>query len=64
MAMRHEAFSEASLRALIFNAKKNGLWPAITRVGRKVLIHEGKFLRWIEDRSCLVREEAEKGNYP
>lgn len=60
MSMRHPAFSEPSLRALIFNAEKDGLAPAIVRVKRKVLIHELMFLRWIRDNRCLVREEENK----
>lgn len=56
MALRHEAFTESSFRYLIFNAKENGLEPAIKRVGRKVLIHEIKFLRWIEDPSSLIKD--------
>lgn len=56
MTMRHPAFSESSFRWLIFNEKENGLHPAIIRVGRKVLINEMKFLRWIEDNQCLINE--------
>ena len=55
MSMRHEAFTESSFRYLIFNAEENGLSPAIKRVGRKVLLHENKFLAWIDDPDCLVR---------
>jgi len=57
MAMRHEAFTESAFRYLIFNEKENGLWPAIKRVGRKVVIDENKFIRWIENPDCLKHEE-------
>lgn len=60
MSMRHPAFSQSALRALIFKADQNGLAPAITRVGRKVLIEEDKFIRWLKDDKCLVREEESK----
>ena len=42
-------FTQGGLRQLIFLADKNGLAKAggILRVGRKVLIHEEKFLEWI-----------------
>jgi len=60
MSMRHTAFSESALRALIFKADQNGLAPAITRVGRKVLTDEDKFIRWLKDNKCLVREEESK----
>jgi len=50
IARRNPAFSEPSLRWHIFNAAKNGLAEsgAIVRVGRRVLIHEGRFCAWIE----------------
>lgn len=50
-ALAHEmrdAFSEASIRWNIFNAKRNGLAPHIRRIGRKVLIDVAGFKAWIE----------------
>lgn len=54
---KHPAFSQGSLRNLIFLAKSrhtsrgtlpgNGLDVALVRVGRKLLIDEGKFFEWI-----------------
>jgi hypothetical protein len=56
-ATRHHAFSQASLRHLIFQSRQrqssrgaipgNGLDKAILRVGRKVLIDERKFFEWL-----------------
>ena len=61
---RHSAFSEGSLRALIFKSQDshaangqiiagNGLQQAgaIVRVGRRVLIDELAFFRWIDSQS-------------
>ena len=55
----HPAFPEGSLRNLIFLAKTrkttqgtiagNGLDVALVRIGRKVLIDESKFFRWIDE---------------
>lgn len=58
---RHPAFSEHSLRFLIFRSKASGPsgWAslesngleeagAIVRVGRRVLIDEARFFDWIE----------------
>jgi len=55
---KHPAFTEASLRWLIFNAEPregsngkiagNGIGIAIFRVGRKVLIDEARFFTWVE----------------
>jgi hypothetical protein len=49
MAEKHPAFSEASLRYHIFHERQNGLAGAIRRLGRKVLIDEGLFFRWVEN---------------
>lgn len=57
-AEKHPAFSQGSLRNLIFLAESrktsqgriagNGLDVALVRVGRKVLIDEAKFFSWID----------------
>jgi hypothetical protein len=46
---KHTAFTRGGLRALIFNENQNGLAKsgAIVRIGRKVLIDEGKFFAWV-----------------
>ncbi len=43
------AFTEASLRWLIFNAERNGLNQALVRIGRRVLIDLERFDHWLED---------------
>ena len=48
MAVKHPAFSEASLRYHIFHESKNGISKAIRRVGRKILINEAQFFDWLE----------------
>lgn len=62
-AERNPAFTQAALRNLIFKADKrhastgiipgNGLIEAgaIVRLGRKVMLHEGRFFNWIEQQS-------------
>jgi hypothetical protein len=52
------AFTEASLRWLIFNAEKNGLVKAIVKVGRRVLIDETVFDDWLAARKCGPTGEA------
>jgi len=42
------AFTEASLRWLIFNAKGNGFERALVRLGRRVFIHRERFGEWLE----------------
>ena len=51
LAERNPAFSESALRWHVFNAKRNGLDSSIVRVGRRVLIDEQAFSRWLERRS-------------
>jgi hypothetical protein len=47
---RHPAFSESSLRALIFDGNTNGLTEsrAVVRINRKVLINEARFFDWVD----------------
>ncbi len=42
------AFSQNSLRWIIFNSKLNGATAFIRKVGRKVLIDEIGFVSWID----------------
>lgn len=42
------AFSESSIRWLIFNEKKNGISKCLRRLGRKVLIDLDAFEHWID----------------
>lgn len=48
LAERNPAFTEGALRWHVFQAKQNGLDRAIVRVGRKVLIDEVEFSRWLD----------------
>lgn len=50
LAERNPAFTEGALRWHVFNAKSNGLDQAIVRVGRRVLIDEVEFSRWLESK--------------
>ena len=45
---KYAAFTENSLRWIIFNSKLNGATVFIRKVGRKVLIDEAGFLNWID----------------
>jgi len=46
------AFSEASIRWMVFNCKTNGLdnSGAILRNGRRILIDSEKFSSWLQSR--------------
>lgn len=45
---RYPAFTESSIRYLIFNEKHNGFSRCIRRVGRKVLIDFDAFEKWVD----------------
>ncbi len=40
--------SQAGLRDLVFHGKHNGFDAVIRRVGRRVLIDEQAFMRWVD----------------
>lgn len=48
LAAENPAFTEGSLRWLVFNAASNGFDTAIVRVGRRVLIDVPKLNDWLE----------------
>lgn len=56
LAERHPAFTEPALRSLIFKVSRrrsavphgDALEAALRRVGRRVLIDEGRFLEWVD----------------
>jgi hypothetical protein len=41
-------FTESSIRWLIFNAKQNGFYCCIRKVGKKVLLDLDAFEAWID----------------
>jgi len=46
---KHPAFSQASIRHLIFHARSNGFERCLRRAGRKILILESEFFAWLND---------------
>ena len=48
LAESSPAFTEASLRWMIFNAETNGLDRALIKRGRRVLIDVPEFERWLD----------------
>lgn len=47
---KHPAFAMGGLRDKIFKSDINGLdeFKAIVRIGKRVLIHEERFFKWID----------------
>lgn len=46
------------LRHLIFNAKYNGFSKVVRRVGRRILLNEEEFLKFIEEKSNNTQSTA------
>jgi len=61
LAEANPAFTEASLRWLIYRAEENGLDEVIVRVGRRVLFDMDKLEDWLENRrqARLTSQQAE-----
>ena len=45
---RHDWPPHGGLRWLIFNSQENGFAKCVVRVGRRVLIDEREFVKWLE----------------
>ena len=48
-AKKYPAFTEASLRWLLFNREHNGFNRCVVRVGRRVLIDDSELVAWLRD---------------
>jgi hypothetical protein len=48
---QHPAFTQGSMRWLLFNRQTNGLEPAVLKVGRRVLIDVDAFFRWLDEQN-------------
>lgn len=50
LVQRQPALTVGGVRGWIFNEEKNGLKDsgAIIRIGKKLMIDEGKFIEWIK----------------
>ena len=48
-AKKYPAFTEGSLRWLLFNREHNGFDRCVVRVGRRVLIDETELVAWLRD---------------
>ena len=59
IANSNPAFTEASLRWLIYNSDQNGIDQVLVRVGRRVLFDMDQFNDWLErQRQVELRKQA------
>ncbi|MDR2013689.1 MAG: hypothetical protein LBQ20_11810 [Rhodanobacter sp.] len=63
-AQKYPAFTEPSIRWLIFNRLSNGFSRCIVQIGRRTLIDESEFVAWLRDhrgnKSCIAAAKAAK----
>ena len=52
LAEKHRAFSENSVRWMVFTGRPTGIDKCIRRIGRKVLIEEDGFLAVIDQQKA------------
>ncbi len=50
--MHYPAFTESSIRWLIFNEKENGFFRCIRRIGKKILIDTIEFENWVSEQGA------------
>ncbi len=48
-AEKNPAFTKGCLRALIFNAEKNGFNKVIRRIGGRIFINQQDFFKWVDE---------------
>jgi len=53
-SLHHEWPTEPGLRWLIFNSKRNGFDAVLRRIGRRVLIDEQAFFKWVDDHNEFI----------
>jgi hypothetical protein len=64
LAAECPAFTEGSLRWLVFNAPTNGLAPALVRIGSRVLIDRDAFQQWVFSHRQAAASQASAGAAP
>lgn len=51
-------WSQGGIRHLIFHARRNGFDRVIRRVGRKILLDQDQFFRWLDQRNKVEGVDA------
>ena len=51
----YPAFSEDSIRAMIFNSHRTGIGSCISRIGRKIVIDLDGFEAWVDSRTVTKK---------
>ena len=62
LCQRTPAFKEQTIRQLLFDRHKNGLDKVIRHLGRRILIDEEQFFRWIDECSGITPLEISRSS--
>lgn len=62
LCQRTPAFKEPTVRQLLFDRHENGLDKAVRHMGRKLLIDEEQFFRWIDECSSVSEPEISRSS--
>jgi hypothetical protein len=55
---KHKAFTLGGMRWLLFNRTTNGLEQAVVVVGRRLLLNETEFFRWLSAQNAPQKQQA------
>jgi hypothetical protein len=58
---KHKAFTPGGMRWLLFHRMTNGLEQAVVRVGRRLLLNEAEFFRWLSAQNVPQKQQARNG---
>ena len=62
LCQRTPAFKEQTVRQLLFDRHSNGLDKAVRQLGRKLLIDEEQFFRWVDEHSSISDPEISRSS--
>ena len=62
LCLRTPAFKEQTVRQLLFDRHSNGLDKAVRQLGRKLLIDEEQFFRWVDEHSSISDPEISRSS--
>lgn len=51
LVKKYPWLTEGGMRHFLFHMNENGLYKAVRKMGRRILIEESAFFAWIEDQS-------------
>lgn len=60
LTAKYPAFGAGTVRHYIFNARNNGFDKCMRRLGRKILISESLFVKWLHETTESEAEYSKK----